>query len=230
MKNFNIEKNNDSAEKKQISEFNLADYGDMPLKYVIPGGVDLFKAAKNMIEISENKNVDVFADLHGTKIEVKKGSNPDFRDVVDAYLVEDDKKTIEHQKNSKEYQLMREENREVFEEQQAETNKLIKELPNIDWNNKEAVLDWLRKFNRYGFVAGIGFYPDDIFEIFGSHGYHQCFAKEEYLDEENEDRLAKHIVGKVLENVHFYNPAVRNISRGIDFEIEEWKSKFGKQA
>jgi hypothetical protein len=190
---------------------------------------DLFTTIKEMIKISKNKKVDVFCDFNGTKIEVKNGSNFDFRDIVDAYYAEIGKRRAEYKKNSsKEYQLGKEERRKHFEAKQTETNKLINELPNIDWNNTETVLDWLDKFNYNAFGDGVGFYQEEVLEIFSDHGYHQNFADKEYLDTENKDRYAKYIIGLVLENANsYYNPVVGNMRIDIDVAIKNWKNKFG---
>ena len=95
----------------------------------------------------------------------------------------------------------------------------MRQLPSLDFNNQEKILDWL-----CAFVVPCNVVEDlqEVIGIFTSHGYEAGVNAGEAYNGEDKDNVARYIVGQALSSMRDegFVPQV------IEGFMTDWKTKF----
>lgn len=124
--------------------------------------------------------------------------------------------------DSSEGQRLRRESEERKQESQQKVSALMEELPGLDFNNQEAVLNWICEFQGPSDHIGVIKDNNKVLKIFAENGY-QPGVNANAFDGEDRDNFAHYIVGQALDglqgNVGAINPIVHKL-------VDDWKKKF----
>jgi hypothetical protein len=115
------------------------------------------------------------------------------------------------------------EEKEQREKEQQKYDALVEQLPNLDFANYAAVLDWFCEIQGPSDRTGVVKDPEDIIIPFLEHGYHLHIDKKEGFMEDR-DRYARNIVSNCLYGLRgrggYVHPAIHSATNN-------WKKKFG---
>lgn len=129
----------------------------------------------------------------------------------------------EKYRNSPEGQRAVVEEEERRKEFQKKADALVKQLPNLDFNNQEAVLDWICEFQAPSNHTGVDkYYSEKVLEVFAEHGYFPGMNLGKAFNEDDPDNFAHFIVGDALSGIQFPN----GIHQVVHKYTKKWKEKF----
>ncbi len=109
------------------------------------------------------------------------------------------------------------------EEAQRKIDALVDRLPNLDFSNQEAVLDWICEFQDPSDHIGVVKDQQKILETFAEHGYQPSVNTGEALDRENSNNVARYIIGQALDGLQDDAGAIRHVIHKL---TDDWKKKF----
>lgn len=114
---------------------------------------------------------------------------------------------------------------EALESEKAEQeyNDLMVQLPNIDFNNQEAVLDWICNLEEASKNIDVDMRQDDVLKIFAEHGYQPSVNSGKEFNGEDRDNYARYIVGQALAGLQDDDAAILPI---VTKYTDDWKKKF----
>ena len=108
---------------------------------------------------------------------------------------------------------------ESYRGRKQQADALMRQLPSLDFNNQEKILDWL-----CAFVVPCNVVEDlqEVIGIFTSHGYEAGVNAGEAYKGEDKDNVARYIVGQALSSMRDegFVPQV------IEGFMTDWKTKF----
>ena len=191
--------------------------------------------AERMVALAKTKGK-VEKEFNGIMLTADEKSNPqdiidDYRRKVeesyDRYLNSPEGKRaaleIKKQKETKKRENKRRvlEGEKIIEKAQQEYDKLMQQLPNLDFTNFASVLDWLCKLQDPSDRVGVVKRQSEVLNIFAKHGY-QPFSEADDFEASDAESRARHIINRALENLK----SVGAIHPSIHKSTGDWKRQF----
>lgn len=121
--------------------------------------------------------------------------------------------------------------KERLEQLQATYEAAMEELPTLDFDNPETLLDWFCKIQPATDHVGITGRVEkakEIVRVFAEHGYHPNVNIGNAHKADDEDNVARFIIGQCLD---LFGPGPEGtINQVAHYAVEDWKKKFRQQA
>lgn len=114
-------------------------------------------------------------------------------------------------RKSPEGQRAARESEERKQEAQRKADALVEQLPNLDFSNQEAVLDWICEFQDPSDHIGVAKDNEKVLKIFAEHGYQPGVNTGEAFNGEDRDNFARYIVGQALDGLQGEVGAIHHI-------------------
>ena len=99
----------------------------------------------------------------------------------------------------------------------------MEQLPNLDFANQEAVLDWICEFQDPSDHIGVAKNQGEVLKIFAEHGYQTSVNTGEAFNGEDRDNFARYIVGQALDGLKGDVGAIHQVVHKF---TDDWKKKF----
>ena len=115
------------------------------------------------------------------------------------------------------------ESEERKEEAQRKADALMEQLPNLDFANQEAVLNWICEFQDPSDHIGVVKNQGEVLRIFAEHGYQPSVNTGEAFNGEDRDNFARYIVGQALDGLKGDVGAIHQVVHKF---TDDWKKKF----
>jgi hypothetical protein len=109
------------------------------------------------------------------------------------------------------------------EKAQCKHDTLMQQLPNLDFTNLVAVLDWLCEFQDPSDYIGVVKRQSEVLAIFAKHGYQPNVNTGKKYNDDDRDNVARYIIGQALSNLKSDVGAIHQV---IHHFTREWKRKF----
>lgn len=178
-----------------------------------PGG-SVKTAIEEMIALAKESGVVVRARLNGIELRVTKDSTAE--DTISDLKMRTAEAGDAYRKSTEKERLTRE------KEEQEKVDALIEQLPNLDFKDPEAVLDWIYEFQ----------YPNNaekrrkVLEAFAEHGYQPNINTGKAFNGNDDDNFAHYVVGQMLVGLRGdVGPTFEVITKKL---VEDWKKKFAR--
>lgn len=126
-------------------------------------------------------------------------------------------------RKSPEGQRAARESEERKDEAQRRADALMEQLPNLDFNNQEAVLNWICDFQDPSGHIGIVNNQGEVLKIFAEHGYQPGVNTGEAFNGEDRDKFARWVVGQALDGLRGDVGAIHQVVHKF---TDDWKKKF----
>lgn len=110
---------------------------------------------------------------------------------------------------------MARENEERKEKMQRKHDILMEQLLNLDFNNQEALLDWICEFQNLSDYIGVVTDQEKVLGIFAEHSYQKAFNRED------RDNFARYIIGQVLSGLQGDTGAISQVVHKFHGKVEK---------
>jgi len=177
-------------------------------------------AAERMIALAKETKGSVTAKFNDIELTATEDSTVE--DIVSGFhikIAED----AEKYRTSPEGKRAARESEERKEEAQRKADALMEQLPNLDFANQEAVLDWICEFQGPSDHIGVVKNQGEVLKIFAEHGYQPGVNTGEAFNGEDRDNFARYIIGKALDGLRCDTGAIHQV---IHKFTDDWKKKF----
>ena len=183
-------------------------------------GENVSTTAERMIALAKETKGSVrakFNDIELTATEESTAENivSDFQTKI-AEASEKYRKSPEGQRSARESE-------ERKEEAQRKADALMEQLPNLDFTNQEAVLDWICEFQDPSDHIGVVNDQGAVLKIFAEHGYQPGVNTGEAFNGEDRDNFAHYVVGQALDGLRGDVGAIHQVVHKF---TDDWKKKF----
>ena len=183
-------------------------------------GENVSTTAERMIALAKETKGSVrakFNDIELTATEESTAENivSDFQTKI-AEASEKYRKSPEGQRSARESE-------ERKEEAQRKADALMEQLPNLDFTNQEAVLDWICEFQDPSDHIGVVKDQGAVLKIFAEHGYQPGVNTGEAFNGEDRDNFAHYVVGQALDGLRGDVGAIHQVVHKF---TDDWKKKF----
>lgn len=108
------------------------------------------------------------------------------------------------------------------QEAQRKADALMEQLPNLDFNDQKAVLDWICEFQGPSDHIGVVKDGEKVVKIFAEHGYQPNVNTGEAFNGEDRDNFARYIIGQALSGLQSDVGAIHQIVHKF---TNDWKKK-----
>lgn len=115
------------------------------------------------------------------------------------------------------------EREERKQEAQRKADALMEQLLSLDFNNQEAVLNWICEFQDPNDHIGVAKDNEKVLKIFAEHGYQPDVNTGKAFNGEDRDNFARYIVGQALDGLRSDVGAIHPIVHKF---TDSWKEKF----
>lgn len=176
--------------------------------------------AERMIALAKETKGSVTAKFNDIELTATEDSTVE--DIVSGFhikIAED----AEKYRTSPEGKRAARESEERKEEAQRKADALMEQLPNLDFANQEAVLDWICEFQGPSDHIGVVKNQGEVLKIFAEHGYQPGVNTGEAFNGEDRDNFARYIIGKALDGLRCDTGAIHQV---IHKFTDDWKKKF----
>ena len=181
---------------------------------------DVSKIAERMIALAKEKNSIVTAKFNN--IELTATDDSTVEDIVHGYIINYGRAS-EANRQSPEGQRAVLEMEESKQEAQRKVDALMEQLPNLDFTDQAALMDWICEFQSPSDYPGIVTNQEEVVRVFAEHGYQPGVNAGDALNGNDRDNFARYIIGRALDNMRGDAGA---ISRVVHPLVEVWKKKF----
>jgi len=182
-------------------------------------GENVSTTAERMVALAKNTDTTVMARFNDVDLTANKHLTAEqivanFHTMIAA--------AAEASRNSPEGKRSARESEEQEEKAQRGHDALMELLPNLDFTNQAAVLDWICEFQGPNDHIGVAKRQVDVLKIFAAHGYQPGVNTGETFNGEDNDNVARYIIGQALHGLRGevgINPVVNKFT-------DDWKKKF----
>jgi len=183
------------------------------------GGERIDETVKNMIALAKDTKGGVKAYFSGAELLVDEGSNAD--KVIEDFKHRMDEARREYEDSPEGQESARKE-QIAIKEMQLKVDVLVEQLSGLDFENQEALLDWIGEFQSSSDRVGVKIDSKQIVKIFADHGYRPNMNMGEEYNDKDRDNFIQYIVGRALGGIEKDG----HISQIIPGFIGKWKEKF----
>jgi len=184
------------------------------------GGESISKAAERMVALAKETKGNVRAKFNDIQLTATEDSTA--KDIVTDFHTKI-QEAVEKYRKSPEGQRVVRESEERRQEAQRKADVLMEQLPNLDFNNQEAVLVWICEFQNPSSRIGVVKDQEKVLRIFAEHGYQPGVNTGEAFNGEDSDNFARYIIGQALDGLRDDVGAIHHIVHKF---TDEWKKKF----
>ncbi|MEK7509683.1 MAG: hypothetical protein AAB605_03145 [Patescibacteria group bacterium] len=182
-------------------------------------GSHLNEAAKELVNAAK-KNGKAQGYFNGILLAADKTSTAEG---IVAYYREETERRAEAYRNSPKGKKAAREAKERLEKMQQKHDELMRQLPNLDFTNNIAVLNWLCEYQDPSDYIGVMKQQDEVVATFVAHGYHPNVNLHENFKEDDRDNYARYIIGQALSMLQGEVGAIHHV---IHHFTKKWKEKF----
>ena len=155
-------------------------------------------------------------------IELTATSDSDVNAIVKFYNDESERRDEEYDNSPAGRKAAREvEERKATAQQKHDA--LMRRLPNLDFSNDVAVLDWLCEFQDPSDYIGVVKQQDVVLTTFAAHGYYPSVNCGKDFNENDRDNFARWLIGQALDGLRSEVGAIHQV---IHKFADDWKKKF----
>lgn len=183
-------------------------------------GENVSTTAERMIALAKETKGSVRAKFNDIELTATEDSTAE--DIVSGFQTKI-AEAAETYRKSPEGQRAARESEERKEEAQRKADALMEQLPNLDFSNQEAVLDWICEFQDPSDYIGVVKDQRKVLEIFAEHGYQPGVNTGEAFNGEDGDNFARYIVGQALDGLRGDVGAIHQVVHKF---TDDWKKKF----
>lgn len=177
-------------------------------------------AAERMIALAKETKGSVTAKFNDIELTATEDSTVE--DIVSGFHIKIAEDAEKYRTSPKGKRAARE-SEERKEEAQRKADALMEQLPNLDFANQEAVLDWICEFQDPSDHIGVVKNQGEVLKIFAEHGYQPGVNTGEAFNGEDRDNFARYIIGKALDGLRCDTGAIHQV---IHKFTDDWKKKF----
>lgn len=183
-------------------------------------GENVSTTAERMIALAKETKGSVRAKFNDIELTATEDSTTE--DIVSGFQTKIAEASETYRK-SPEGQRAARESEERKQEAQQKADALMEQLPNLDFSNQEAVLDWICDFQDPSDYIGVAKDQRKVLEIFAEHGYQPGVNTGEAFNGEDGDNFARYIVGQALDGLRGDVGAIHQVVHKF---TDDWKKKF----
>jgi len=176
--------------------------------------------AERMIALAKETKGSVTAKFNDIELTATEDSTVE--DIVSGFHIKIAEDAEKYRTSPKGKRAARE-SEERKEEAQRKADALMEQLPNLDFANQEAVLDWICEFQGPSDHIGVVKNQGEVLKIFAEHGYQPGVNTGEAFNGEDRDNFARYIIGKALDGLRCDTGAIHQV---IHKFTDDWKKKF----
>lgn len=178
------------------------------------------KTVERMIALAKETKGEVRTKFNG--IELVATEDSIFENMIEDFKIKMEESRKEY-RESPEGQRLKRESEERKQESQQKADALMEELPSLDFNNQEAVLNWICEFQEPSDHIGVITDNEKVLKIFSENGYQPNVNVGEAFNGEDRDNFARYIVGQALDGLQGNVGAINQIVHKF---TDDWKKKF----
>lgn len=183
-------------------------------------GEDVSTTAERMIALAKETKGSVRAKFNNIELTATEDSTTE--DIVSDFQTKIAEAAKTYRK-SPEGQRAARESEERKQEAQRKADALMKQLPNLDFSNQEAVLNWICEFQDPSNYIGVTKDQGAVLKIFAEHGYQPGVNTGEAFNGEDSDNFARYIIGQALNGLRSDVGAIHQVVHKF---TDDWKKKF----
>lgn len=189
-------------------------------KYEAMAGENISETAKAMVALAKKTNDTVETKFNDIVLTATSDSNADAI-IADYHTKMEVASEAYH--NSPEGKKAAREAEERKQRAQQKHDVLMRQLPNLNFGDDVAVLDWLCEFQDPSDYIGVVKQQDVVVATFATHGYQPNANCGKDFNGDNRDNFARYIIGQALGGLTCEVGAIHQI---IHKFTDDWKKKF----
>jgi hypothetical protein len=182
-------------------------------------GERIENAVCELVALANEYEEPVKADFNGVDIIAQPGDDP--AELQTKWSADMDRKAEEY-RNSPEGQRVAREAEERKQKLQAEANRLMSVLDEVDFSDLGAVIDWLEAMQDPSDHIGINFDRQHVLDTFEKHGYQPSVYTYGEFDENDREVYARWMIGQALDGIR----QIGAIHGLIHKFAKSWREKF----
>ena len=183
-------------------------------------GENVSETAERMVALANETNEVVTAKFNDIEITASPGGDPQ---AIVSYFHEEYERRVEAYHNSPEGKRAAREREERRVAAQQKHDALIQQLPNLNFADDVAVLDWLCEFQDPSDYTGVVNQQDVVLATFAAHGYYPNVNCGKDFNENDRDNFARWLIGQALDGLRSEVGAIHQV---IHKFTDDWKKKF----
>lgn len=173
-----------------------------------------------MVALASQTKDTVKAEFNDIELTANQDSNAES---IVAYYGKEMARRAEVYRNSPDGKKAAREREERKAAAQQKHDDLMRSLPNPNFADDVAVLDWLCEFQDSSDDIGVVKQQDVVLAIFAANGYYPSVNTGKDFNKDNRDNFARYIIGQALDNLQCEVGAIHPI---IHKFTDDWKKKF----
>ena len=178
------------------------------------------ETAKRMVALAKQTKDTVKAKFNDIELTATSDSVPS---AIVSYYNKESTRRAEAYRNSPEGKKAARESEERRRQMQQKHDALMQQLPNLNFADDVAVLDWLCEFQDHSDHIGVVKQQNVVLATFAAHGYYPNANTGTNFNKNDRDNFARWLIGQTLDGLQGEVGAIHQV---IHKFANDWKKKF----